>query len=201
MNSTELINQAKNYAYSIHGNDSCALTYKTKVEHIEYVVQKVTELGLKDDDLIILAYLHDVLDHATDSSTRNRISEDIKNMFGIHMLKLVEEVSDNFRIEDIGNPSTNEAFNKRISKIKSPEAIEEKSAKVILAEKVCNLNDMLEELRKVGKSYWEDHNLKKSDMKQYYELIYDTISYRCSDDRRLRKMINDFDCLIYKIFN
>lgn len=209
MNSNELIKKAQELAYDVLRDSKCILTQKNKLEHTESVVKKAQELGTKDDNLIILAYLHDVIDYG-DEIRKKMLIQKIADIFGTYMLKLVEEVSDYFKMEDIGKPLGDELLRKRIVQIKSPEAISSTSAKIILAEKVCNLNDILNESRRCGRTYWEDlkknYNLKKLDIREYYELIYDILADRCYGDKKygdrsLQKMIDEYDYLLFKIFD
>lgn len=199
----EMIEKAKEYAYNLHKDDKCIVTDENKILHLESVVIKIKNLNLKNNILVILAYLHDALDYAN-KEEKAKILTDIQSNFGNYIAQLVLEVSDNFRIEDISTPEGMTAFSARRIQIKSPSGISDYAAKVILAEKVCNLKGMLDAIEKSGNTYWENfsasHHLKEEDVKEYYDLIYEVLSDRCYGDRRLRDMIDEYDYLSYQIF-
>lgn len=203
--SKELVTKAKKFAFNLHRSDRCIVSNQTKIEHLEAVATRVKQLHKNENLLLILAYLHDALDYC-EQITKPRLIKSLKNDFGEYIYKVLVEISDNFKLEDISTPLGNEAFIRRCIEIKSPEGISNEAAIIILAEKVCNLEAMYEEIKKKGKkNYWENlklsHNLNKSDVKEFYELIYDTLSIRCYGDSRLRPMIDFYDDLIFRNFN
>lgn len=199
----EIIEKAKNFAHELHKNDKCIVTSTDKIFHLDEVVHEIQKLNLNQNIVVILAYLHDSLDYANGEEKEKMLST-IQKLFGNYIAQLVLEVSDNFRIEDLSTPEGIVAFETRRIQIVSPTGISDYAAKVILAEKVCNLRAMLELIQKSGNTYWEkfslDYNLKKDNVKEYYELIYDVLSTRCYGDRRLRNLIDEYDYLVYKIF-
>ena len=199
----EIIEKAKNFAHELHKNDKCIVTSTDKIFHLDEVVHEIQKLNLNQNIVVILAYLHDSLDYAN-GEEKEKILSTIQKLFGNYIAQLVLEVSDNFRIEDLSTPKGIVAFETRRIQIVSPTGISDYAAKVILAEKVCNLRAMLELIQKSGNTYWEkfslDYNLKKDNVKEYYELIYDVLSTRCYGDRRLRNLIDEYDYLVYKIF-
>lgn len=198
----EMVAKAKDFAFNFHGNEKCIVSNKTKIEHIEAVANKVLNKG---NLYLILAYLHDVLDYA-EYTTKSRLIIKLKEEFGEYIYNTLVECSDNFKLEDISTPLGHEAFIRRTIEIKSPEGISDPAAAIILAEKVCNLEAMYDEITKTKsqRDYWinlkYNHNLKKEDVKEFYELIYDTIAIRCYNDIRLRGMINLYDDLLFRIF-
>lgn len=199
----EIIEKAKNFAHELHKNDKCIVTSTDKIFHLDEVVHEIQKLNLNQNIVVILAYLHDSLDYAN-GEEKEKILSTIQKLFGNYIAQLVLEVSDNFRIENLSTPKGIVAFKTRRIQIVSPTGISDYAAKVILAEKVCNLRAMLELIQKSGNTYWEkfslDYNLKKDNVKEYYELIYDVLSTRCYGDRRLRNLIDEYDYLVYKIF-
>lgn len=199
----DLINKSKDFAFNLHKNHTCIITGHTKEYHLKSVVTEIRNLNINNNALIVLAYLHDTLDYVSPESRESILSE-IKNIFGEHMAQLVLETTDNFKIENISTPDGMKAFEKRIGIIKSPNGITDDAAIVILAEKVCNLTGMYEAIEKGSDDYWEKmskiYGLKKSNVKDYYEEVYDAISNRCYGNRRLRALINKYDALLYRIF-
>lgn len=199
----EMVLKAKEYAYNLHKNDKCIVTNENKILHLEAVVKKIKNLNLKNNILVILAYLHDSLDYAN-KNKKSKILTDIQKIFGNYIAQLVLEVSDNFKIEDISTEKGMANFEARRIQIESPSGISDYAAKIVLAEKVCNLSGMLDAIKKSGKTYWENfsssHHLKEEDVKEYYDLIYDVLSDRCYGDIRLRSMLDEYDDLSYQIF-
>lgn len=198
----EDVKRAKEFAYKFHGMERCIVISEPKTKHLESVANKVRNKG---NLYLILAYLHDILDYA-EYTTKNRLITEIKKEFGDYIYNLLVECSDNFKIEDISTPLGQELFTRRIKEIKCPEGVSDPAAAVILAEKVCNLEAMYDEILKTKSKgdYWQDlkdnHGLCKEDVKVFYETIYEIIALRCYNDIRLRGMIDLYDDLMYRIF-
>ena len=199
-----LIAKAKEFAFELHKGHICIFTGIEKSKHLTDVVEKIKNLNMKNNIIIILAYLHDTLDYVPEVS-RAKLLDEIKETFSEHIAKLVVEVADFFKIEDISTPNGKTAFYKRMIQIKSPTGISDESAMVILAEKVCNLLAMKDAIEKEGfDNYWENfsntYHLNKNDVKEYYEEIYTALEFRCYGNWRLRPLIDKYDDLIYRIF-
>jgi (p)ppGpp synthase/HD superfamily hydrolase len=207
MNYNEKVNlemEAQKLAYRIHEGKICFLSNEPKTYHLEAVVKKLKSLIMVSEDLIITGYLHDCLDYC-DNLDKNWLKNNIKSTFGEHILNLIEEVSDNFKIEDICTPEGKNAFEKKLIIIKTPSNFSDDAATITLVEKVTNLEAIYREVEKKGTiNYWidfkEHYNLDKSAINNYYEKIYDALSDRCEINYRLTKLIDQFDYLIDKIF-
>lgn len=200
----KMIANAETLACNLHKNHTCIFTNQNKIYHIKSVVREIKNLNLNNNALIILAYLHDSLDYV-EYDKKAALLKKIEEDFGEHIAELVVEVSDNFKLEDISTQKGIEEFKARIIEFKSPGGISDDSAKIILAEKVCNLTGMMEAIKKGPEDYWErlsnSHKLKKEDVELYYKEVYDALSARCYGTSRLRTMIDKYDDLIYRIFN
>lgn len=199
-----LITKAKEFAFNLHQGHICIFTGIEKSQHLTDVVSTIKNLNMKNNMIVILAYLHDTLDYVPEDS-RAKLLDDIKDLFSEHIAKLVVEVADFFKIEDISTPNGKSAFYRRMTQIKSPSGISDEAAMVILAEKVCNLIAMKDSIDKQGiDNYWENfsniYNLKRDDVREYYEEIYSTLEFRCYENLRLRPLIDRYDDLIYRIF-
>lgn len=200
-----LIKKAKEFAFNLHQSHNCIFTGIEKSQHLTDVVKQIKNLNMNNNIIIILAYLHDTLDYVPEDA-RAKLLDDIKETFSEHIAKLVVEVADFFKIEDISTPTGKAAFVRRMVQIKSPSGISDEAAMVILAEKVCNLLAMQESIEKKGFDYyWEDfsntHHLNKDDVKEYYEEIYSVLQFRCYDNLRLRPLVDKYDDLIFRIFD
>jgi len=199
----EKIREAKEFAFSLHANDRCIITNVPKSVHLKEVVDGIKTLNLHKNHLLIVGYLHDSIDYVS-ADRKDYLINEIRERFGDFIVQLVLETSDFFRIEDISTEKGTAAFHERMLKIKTPSGISDDAAIVILVEKVCNLLAMKVTVDKNGNAYWEDfyrtHNLKKDDVREYYEQIYNILEYRCYESFRLRSIIDKYDDLIYRIF-
>ena len=100
------------------------------IEHPEAVALVLMEIGqVEDVEVLAAALLHDVLE---DTSTR---ASEMKDRFGKRVTQIVSEVSDDKRLPKIA---------RKYLQVRGAPYISKEAKLVKLADKICNLRDILE---------------------------------------------------------
>jgi len=110
------------------------------------------------EDAVIAGLLHDALED-TDYSPKQ-----IKDNFGVKVLKLVQAVSDK-RPDDAWVTRKN-AYLKHLKKASKEACL------IACADKINNLTSMIEAYKKHGNSLWKRFNASKEDKLTFYESVY-----------------------------
>lgn len=110
------------------------------------------------EDAVIAGLLHDALED-TDYSPKQ-----IKDNFGVKVLKLVQAVSDK-RPDDAWVTRKN-AYLKHLKKASKEVCL------IACADKINNLTSMMEAYKKQGNSLWKSFNASKEDKLTFYEGVY-----------------------------
>jgi len=110
------------------------------------------------EDVVIAGLLHDALED-TDYSPKQ-----IKDNFGVKVLKLVQAVSDK-RPDDAWVTRKN-AYLKHLKKASKEACL------IACADKINNLTSMIEAYKKQGNSLWKRFNASKEDKLAFYESVY-----------------------------
>ena len=141
--------------------------YRKGGREIPYIMHPFTVMSLltnitDDEDILIAALLHDVLEDV-DSSIIS--AEEIKDKFGDRVLSIIKTVSKNPNIKDWRQSS--EAYIEQIQKSGSVEAIT-----VALADKSHNLFSTLLDYDEIGDEVWQRFTTKsKSDQIWFYKTL------------------------------
>lgn len=195
----ELMEKAKLLAMNVHNAQVCYLSNEPKIYHIEDVVNKLSSIVMIDNEVLLAGYLHDVLDYS--ETETESLKKEIKETFGIRVLHLVEETTDNFRTSELFTSEGKKAFEERKNVLRDP-GFSTDAAIITMVERISNLEAMEREIEKYGINYWNnfENNNTEAVIKEYYEDIYDILADRCIGVYRLRKLIDRYDYLLYKIF-
>jgi len=162
-----MIVKAFEFAYNSHKGST---RKSTNIPYIAHPLDVATILMKNQtaDDIIIAGMLHDVVEDEGVKLTK------IEELFGKNIKNLVKGVSEP---EELRVGDKKKTWKKRkqhtIDRIKTAE----KNIKLLsCADKLSNIQDMINDFERLGEGFWKRFNAPKKDQKWYYESLCDAYS-------------------------
>ena len=146
-----------------------------------FTVGMILKSNNMSESTVIAGILHDVVE-----DTKYTL-EDIKNIFGEEIAKIVDEVTENKSLE------WNERKQEAINKIKTA-SFEGKMVECV--DKINNLETLGDLLEKNGKSVWNAFNKPYEKQKWYYTQMYDAVLIGIEENeltKRYKKALKIFE--------
>ncbi|MFX0181661.1 MAG: HD domain-containing protein [Candidatus Hodarchaeota archaeon] len=186
---SSLIVKAFEFAYNAHKGST------RKSSNVPYIAHPldVAAILMKNqsaEDVVIAAFLHDVVE---DEGVR---LTEIEELFGKSIRNLVKGVSEP---EELRVGDKKKTWKKRkqhtINQIKTAE----KKIKLLsCADKLSNIQDMINDSERLGEGFWNRFNASKKDQKWYYESLCD--AYRKGESIIDFPMYNQYRMKIKQLF-
>ena len=162
MKLTPKIQKAINLAAFLHRNQKRRIGHWPFIVH-PYSVAFILANYTKDEDVIIAGLLHDVLEDVKTYSSK-KMRED----FGSRVTKIVEEVSE----KESGLLSRRESWEERkkgyIKKLKRDS---QEAMMVCAADKIQNLESLIEDYKKRGSKIWSEFDAPKDKKMWFYSEV------------------------------
>ncbi|MEI6481610.1 MAG: HD domain-containing protein [Candidatus Saccharibacteria bacterium] len=172
MSETNRLEQARetsDYAHELQTRKGSGEPYSTH----PHAVAEITSQYTDNPDAIIAAEFHDILEDVP----ADRYSEDrMREEYGDNVVELVKMVSENKRADDAEEAPWEERkqyYINHLSELDNTDALI-----ISAADKIHNLNSMIEDYNRVGEDLWSVFNAPKEKQLWYYEQIFNILSQK-----------------------
>jgi len=192
MKLTNKIQKAINLAAELHFGQTRRggnLPYVVHPFSVAWIVVNYTD----DEDIICACLLHDILEDV-DSSKYNE--EDMMNDFGERVLKIVKGVSEDKNSGDKNNKKKRSWQERKLAYIEGLKKHNKASLIVSCADKIHNLQSLIDLHKEKGDSLWDNFNApepKKEKSFWFYEKILEVLKERLDN-----KIVLEYEILLRK---
>lgn len=156
-----LIDKAKAFAYERHAGQTRKGGNKPFTNHLDRVAETVSKMT-DDQDLIITAWLHDVVED-TDTTL-----QEVIDLFGERVGKFVSLESEDKRPHLDEKDSWQARKEEQINELNNTPEEYSDVFMVALADKLANTTEMLEAIQLKGPSFWNEFNNSDPVAQEWY---------------------------------
>ncbi len=164
---------------------------KSKIEGFPYIVHPYSVAFIvsnytNDEDTVVAALLHDVLEDVVGYS-----SEDMKSEFGERVYSIVKELTEDKNPSDGEQRSIDTWETRKQKYIEKLKSDSQKALLICCADKIYNLRDITEAYKKSGEKIFSSFHASKERQLWYYEEIL-----KIFKDRFDHELVTEFENLV-----